>query len=84
MAGYSPAGRFPMKMTYRQSLSYTFSHFLSFLHWLEYEASDETYWTWWRKINGWPVPRRSQDSWLDRLKHRDTFLGRVAVALFGN
>lgn len=84
MAGYSPAGILTDFPDRQRLNAYTFGDFLAQLRWLECEASDEEYWVAWRKVNGWPVPKRSQDSWVDRLKHRDTFLGRIAASLFGN
>lgn len=84
MAGYSPAGSIDSWSVSDYCRDYYWDRFFYTLDWLKNEADDETYWNYWRSVNGWPVPKRPQDSWLDRLKHRNTFWGRIAADLFGN
>jgi hypothetical protein len=46
-----------------------FYDFLDFLNYLEKKAPDKEYWYWYTRV-GWPIPKRSQDSWWERFKRR--------------
>lgn len=80
MAGFNPAGNLPLEPANYFPDSY-WDRFFATRDWLRDVADDATYWDYWTMCDGFPVPKRKKDSWLDRLKHRNTRLGRVAQRL---
>jgi hypothetical protein len=79
MSGYNPCDNPTVGLNPGNYFSNTWwDRFFATLDWLKNEADDETYWDYWTKCDGLLIPKRKKDSWLDRLKHRNTFLGRLA------